>query len=109
MLYLIRFVDKISRLNNRSSYNELTLFEVNHCCLTIDKQLYDLYGLVYSDSESDNDNELELYLTQIKTLCSPSQSMARTKQTARKSSGRPPGRSPGGVPLAHFGSPVTRS
>ena len=35
--------------------------------------------------------------------------MARTKQMARKATGWPPGRSPGGKPLARFGSPVTCS
>ena len=35
------------------------------------------------------------------------QSMARTKQTARKATGRPSGRSPGRKSLMRFGSPVT--
>ena len=37
------------------------------------------------------------------------QSMARTKQMARKSTGWPPGRSPRRKPLGRFGSPVTYS
>ena len=99
----------MSQFDNRSSYSDLLLFGVNHCCLTVNNELHELYGIVYSDSESDDDNALELYLTQTKTICSPSQSMARTKQMARKSTGRSPGHSAGGIPLAQFGSPVTRS
>ena len=95
---------------NRSYFNELTLSGFNCCCLTIDESEYDLFGVVYSDSENDDEWELlETYLTQIKTINSSSQSMARTKQTARKATGRPPGRSPGGQPLARFSSPNTRS
>ena len=78
--------------------------------MTVDEQKYDLFGIVCSDSESDNEWELlESYLTQTKFVNSSSQSMARTKQTARKATGCPPGRSPGGKPLVRFGSPVTRS
>ena len=99
----------MSWFDNRSKHNDLLLFGVNYCHLTVNDELHGLYGIVYSDSESEDDNALELYLTQTKTVCSPSQSMARTKQTARKSSGRTPGRSAGGIPLARFGSPVTRS
>ena len=99
----------MSRFNNRSSYNDLLLFGVNHYILTVNDELHELYGIVCSDSESEDDNLLESYLTQTKTVRSPSQSMARTKQTAWKSTGRTPGRSAGGIPLARFGSPVTRS
>ena len=96
--------------DNRSCFNELTLSGFNCCCLTVDEQKYDLFGIVCSDSESDNEWELlESYLTQTKFVNSSSQSMARTKQTARKATGQPPGRSPGGKPLVRFGSPVTRS
>ena len=98
----------MSRFDNRLD-SDLLLFGVNHCYLTVNDELHELFGIVYSDSEDENDDALELYLTQIKTICSPSQSMARTKQTARKSTGKIPGRSAGGVPLARFGSPVTRS
>ena len=82
----------MSRFNNRSSYNDLLLFGVNHYFLTVNDELHELYGIVCSDSESEDDNLLESYLTQTKTVRSPSQSMARTKQTARKttSDGRLP-------------------
>ena len=77
--------------------------------MTVDEQQYDLFGIICSDSESENEWELlESYLTQTKFVNSSSQSMARTKQTARKVTGRLPGRSPGGKPLARFGSPTTR-
>ena len=96
--------------DNRSCFNELTLSGFNCCCLTVDEQKYDLFGIVCSDSESDNEWELlESYLTQTKFVNSSPQSIARTKQTARKATGRPPGRSPEGKPLARFGSPVTHS
>ena len=78
--------------------------------MTVDEQRYDLLGIVYSDSKSDNEWELlESYLTQTKIVNSSSQPMARTKQTTRKATGRPPGRSPRGIPLARFGSPATHS
>ena len=96
--------------NDRSCFNELTLSGFNCCCLTVDEQKYNLFGKVCSDSESDNEWELlESYQTQTKFVNSSSQSMARTKQMARKVTGCPPGRSPGGKPLARFGSPVTHS
>ena len=95
---------------SRSYFNRLTLSGFDCCCLTVDEKEYDLFGVVCSDSENDDEWELlESYLTQVKTINSSSQSMARTKQTARKSTGRPPGRSPGGQPLARFSSPNTRS
>ena len=103
-------VDKMAVTDNRSCFDELTLFGFNSCYLTVDEQKYGLFGIVCSDSESDNEWELlESYLTQTKSMNSSSQSMARTKQMARKATGRPPGRSPGGKPLARFGSPVTHS
>ena len=96
--------------DNRSCFNELTLSGFNCCCLTVNEQKYGLFGIVCSDSESDNEWELlESYLTQTKSVSSSPQSMARTKQTARKATGQPPGRSPRGKPLARFGSPVTCS
>ena len=68
--------------DNRSCSNELTLSGFNCCCLTVDEQKYDLFGIVCSDSESDNEWELlESYLTQTTFVNSSSQSMARTKQT----------------------------
>ena len=101
-------VDKMAVAENRSCFNELTLSGFNCCCLTVDEQKYDLFRIVCSDSKSDNEWELlESYLTQTKFVNSSPQSMARTKQMARKATGRPPGRSPGGKPLARFGSLVT--
>ena len=96
--------------DNRSCFNELTLSGVNCCCLTVDEQKYNLFGIVCSDSKSNNEWELlESYPTQTKFVNSSPQSMARTKQMARKATGWPPGRSPRGKPLVRFGSPVTRS
>ena len=110
MLYSVEIVDKMAVADDRSCFNKLTLFGFNYCCLTVDEQNYDLFGIVCSDSESDNEWELlESYLTQTKSVNSSPQSMARMKQMARKATGRPPGRSPGGKPLMRFGSPVTHS
>ena len=67
----------MSRFDNRSMHSDLLLFGVNHCHLTVNDELHELYGIVYSDSESEDDNALELYLTQIKTVCSPSQSIGQ--------------------------------
>ena len=94
--------------DSRSCYDDLTLFGIN---VVVDDVVTELYGVMDSESESnvDKDKELIEYLTQTNDDISPSQSMARTKQTAQKSTGRTPGRSAGGVPLARFGSPVTRS
>ena len=103
-------VAKMAVTDNRSYFNELTLSGFNCCCLTVDEQEYDLFGIVCSDSESEDEWELlESYLTQTKFVNSSSQSMARTKQTARKATGRPPGRSPRGQPLVRFGSPNTHN
>ena len=103
-------VDKMAVADNRSCFNKLTLSGFNCCCLTVDEQKYNLFGIVCSDSKSDNEWELlESYLIQTKFVNSFSQSMARTKQMARKVTGWPPGRSPRGKPLARLGSPVTRS
>ena len=100
--------DKMPVADNRSCFNELTLSGFNCCCLTVDEQKYNLFGIVCSDSKSDNEWELlESYLTKTKFVNSSPQSMARTKQMARKATGSPPGRSPRGKPLARYGSPVT--
>ena len=88
----------MSRFDNRSSYSDLLLFGVNHCCLTVNDELHELYGIVCSDSESEDDNALESYLIQTKIICSPSQSMARTKQTARESQRE----EPQGIQLEEF-------
>ena len=70
-------------LDHRSRYEDLTLFGV---CVVVNNDVTELYIVV--DSESDNSETeqeiaLENYLTQTNSNVS-SQSMARTKQTARK-------------------------
>ena len=95
----------------RSSYDDLTLFGVN---VVVDDVVTELYGVVDSESDNDIDKDLELitYLTQANEAVS-SQSMARTKQTARKTDKKgelpanPALQSPGGLPLATV--PVRRS
>ena len=89
--------------DDRSRYEDLTLFSV---CVVVNDDVTELYGVV--DSESDNDEVesevgLENYLTQTNSNVSP-QSMARTKQTARKSDskGQLPSQSSGGHTLATF-------
>ena len=71
-------------LEHRSSYNDLTLFGIN---VVVDDVVTELYGVVDSETENeydvDRDTELIKYLTQTNVSSSP-QSMARTKQTARK-------------------------
>ena len=66
----------------RSCYDDLTLFGIN---VVVDDVVTELYGVVDSESESNVDKDVELieYLTQTNNNISP-QSMARTKQTARK-------------------------
>ena len=89
--------------DDRSRYEDLTLFSV---CVVVNDDVTELYGVV--DSESDNDEVesevgLENYLTQTNSNVSP-QSMARTKQTARKSDskGQLPSQSSGSHQLATF-------
>ena len=70
--------------DDRWRYEDLTLFGV---CVVVNDDVTELYGVV--DSESDNvevkgEVELENYLTQTNSNVS-SQSLARTKQMARKS------------------------
>ena len=68
----------------RSNYEDLTLFGIN---IVVDDVVTELYGVVDSETENthdvDRDTELIKYLTQT-NVSSSSQSMARTKQTARK-------------------------
>ena len=68
----------------RSNYEDLTLFGIN---VVVDDVVTELYGVVDSETENthdvDRDTELIKYLTQTK-VSSSSQSMAKTKQTARK-------------------------
>ena len=89
--------------DDRSRYEDLTLFGV---CVVVNDDVTELYGVV--DSESDNDEvkrevELENYLTQTNSNVS-SQSMAHTKQKARKSDskGQLPSQSSSGHTLATF-------
>ena len=68
----------------RSNYEDLTLFGIN---IVVDDVVTELFGVVDSETENthvvDRDTELIKYLTQT-NVSSSSQSMARTKQTARK-------------------------
>ena len=66
----------------RSCFDDLTLFSIN---IVVDDVVTELYGVVDSESDSNVDRDVELieYLTQTNNKISP-QSMARTKQTARK-------------------------
>ena len=89
--------------DDRSRYEDLTLFSV---CVVVNDDVTELYGVV--DSESDNDEVerevgLENYLTQTNSNVSP-QSMARTKQMARKSDskGQLPSQSSSSYTLATF-------
>ena len=98
----------------RSNYDDLTLFGIN---VVVDDVVTDLYGVVDSESDDNIDKDVELitYLTQANEAVS-SQSMARTKQTARKTNEKgelpaknttPALQSPGGLPLATI--PLRRS
>ena len=68
--------------DSRSCYDDLTLFGIN---VVVDDVVTELYGVVESETESNVDKDVELieYLTQTNNNVYP-QSMARTKQTARK-------------------------
>ena len=68
--------------DSRSSYDDLTLFSIN---VVVDDVVTELYGVVDSETESNVDRDVELieYLTQTNRNVYP-QSMARMKQTARK-------------------------
>ena len=68
-------------LDDRSRYHDLTLFGIY---VIVDDDVTKLYGVVESDNEEiKHDQELESYLIGTNSNVSP-QSMARTKQTARK-------------------------
>ena len=98
--------------DDRSRYHDLTLFGI---CVFVNDDVTELYGVVESDNEEiKHDQGLENYLVGTNPNVSP-QSMARTKQTARKSDKKgvipvttagttsvqnPPLTSPGGLPLA---------
>ena len=68
--------------DSRSCYDDLTLFSIN---VVVDDVVTELYGVMESEIESNVDKDVELieYLTQTNNNIYP-QSMARTKQTARK-------------------------
>ena len=99
-------------LDDRSRYHDLTLFGI---CVFVKDDVTELYGVVESDNEEiKHDQGLENYLVGTNPNVSP-QSMARTKQTARKSDKKgvipvttagtipvqnPPLTSPGGLLLA---------
>ena len=101
-MHSLKGMDQIV-LDDRSRYDDLTLFSV---CVAVNDDVTELYGVV--DSKSDNDEVerevgLENYLTQTNSNVSP-QSMARTKQTVRKSDnkGQLPSQSSGSHTLATF-------
>ena len=67
--------------DDRSRYHDLTLFGI---CVIVDDDVTELYGVVESDNEEiKSDQDLESYLVEANPNVFP-QSMARTKQTARK-------------------------
>ena len=81
-MYSFKGMDQIAP-DNRSRYEDLTLFGV---CVVVNDDITELYGVVDSESdnsETDQEIALENYLTQTNSNVSL-QSMARTKQTARK-------------------------
>ena len=102
--------------DSRSCYNDLTLFGIN---VVVNDVVTELYGVVECETESNIDRDAELieYLTRTNDDVH-SQSMARTKQTARKtdkdgkltttttgntrSTGTPALQSPGGQNIATF-------
>ena len=89
--------------DDRSKYEDLTLFSVS---VVVNDDVTELYGVVDSesdDNETEREKALENYLTQTNYNVS-SQSMARTKQTARKSDskGQIPSQSSSGHTLATF-------
>ena len=87
--------------DDRSRYHDLTLFGI---CVIIDDDVTELYGVVESDSEEiKHDQDLESYLVETNPNVFP-QSMARTKQTARKTDnkGKLPSQSSGSQTLATF-------
>ena len=109
----MKVMDRIE-LDDRSRYHDLTLFGI---CVIVDDDVTELYGVVESESDNEEtkyEQDLESYLIGTNSDVSP-QSMARTKQTARKMNEKgvipatttgttptqnPPLTSPGGLPLA---------
>ena len=81
MLFIEKGMDQIVP-ELRSCNDDLTLFGIS---VVVDDVVTELYGIMDSESDSNIDRDAELikYLTQTNEQLSP-QSMARTKQTARK-------------------------
>ena len=86
---------------NRSCYQDLTVFGV---CVVVDNDVTQLFGVVDSEVDSHDDIKLEDYLLSKTNGDVSSQSMARTKQTARKTDNKGvlPSQSSGGQTLATF-------
>ena len=89
--------------DDRSKYEDLTLFSVS---VVVNDDVTELYGVVDSesdDTETEREKALESYLTQTNYNVS-SQSMAHTKQMVRKSDskGQIPSQSSSGHMLATF-------
>ena len=86
---------------NRSRYQDLTVFGVY---VVVDNDVTPLFGVVDSEVDLHDDVKLEDYLLSKTNGDVSSQSMARTKQTARKTDekGELPLQSSGGQMLATF-------
>ena len=86
---------------NRSRYQDLTVFGV---CVVVDNDVTQLFGVVDSEVDLHDDIKLEDYLLSKTNGDVSSQSMAQTKQTARKTDkkGELPSQSSGGQTLATF-------
>ena len=86
---------------DRSRYQDLTVFGV---CVVVDNDVTRLFGVVDSEVDLHDDIKLEDYLLSKTNGDVSSLSMARTKQTARKSDkkGELPSLSSGGQTLATF-------
>ena len=86
---------------DRSHYQDLTVFGV---CVVVDNDVTQLFGVVDSEVDLHDDVKLEDYLLSKTNDDVSSQSMAQTKQTARKTDkkGELPSQSSGGQTLATF-------
>ena len=86
---------------DRSRYQDLTVFGV---CVVVDNDVTQLFGVVDSEVDLHDDVTLEDYLLSKTNGDVSPQSMAQTKQTARKTDnkGEFPSQSGGGQTLATF-------
>ena len=89
--------------DDRSRYHDLTLFGI---CVIVDDDVTELYGVVESESDNEEikyEQDLESYLIGTNSNVSP-QSMARTKQTARKTNekGVIPAMTTGNIPTQNL-------